>query len=97
VPDVYREIFPRACERIVSAASRELETGPDIVPSTAMAPAAPILRAPARGWALAGTACHQRTAARQSSGAHDEQEVASFIGNMSAFRQGIFTARGLLP
>lgn len=31
VPEVYREIFPRACERIVAVA-RELETGQDIRP-----------------------------------------------------------------
>jgi hypothetical protein len=37
VPAVYREIFPRACERIVAAA-RELESGPDIRPGPAMRP-----------------------------------------------------------
>jgi hypothetical protein len=32
VPEAYREIFPRACERIVAAA-REIEIGPDIRPT----------------------------------------------------------------
>ena len=32
VPEAYREIFPRACERIVALA-REMEVGPDIRPT----------------------------------------------------------------
>lgn len=32
VPEIYREIFPRACERIIAVA-REMEVGPDIRPT----------------------------------------------------------------